>query len=509
MQEVRSLNTNPKLKIGWASADITPDQPVLLAGQFYARVSEGVLDPVTATALAVESANGEHAIMVSCDLVSTPDGFRDRVRALVKKTLPEIDPLAIFLNNTHTHTAPLVRVPDETSPYGSALSHFYGVELDIMPSEVYVESATRLIAEAAVKAWQSRAASGIGFGLGQAVIGRNRRVVYHSGTARMYGNPDSPEFSHIEGYEDHFLNLLCTFDAQKKLTGIVVNLACPAQVTENLFLISADFWHDTRLELRKRYGHDIFILPQCSAAGDQSPHVLFAQAAEARMLRLKGLTDGTPEKLNSNLGAPMALRKEIALRISDAVSVIMPAITREIEFAPVVKRISETVALPRRIISQKDVTDAIEPSKSYQEQYQTLLTELEKYPEKKKEPRWYTGITQSYRRMQRAENVAKRFELQQKQPDLPVELHVLRIGDLAIATNPFECYLDYGIQIKARSPAVQTLLVQLTGAGSYLPSLRSTQGKGYGSEPASTPIGTEGGYKLVDWTLTALRQLWP
>ena len=43
-----------ELKIGWAQADITPPVPCLVCGQFYARISEEVMDPVTATALALE-----------------------------------------------------------------------------------------------------------------------------------------------------------------------------------------------------------------------------------------------------------------------------------------------------------------------------------------------------------------------------------------------------------------------------------------------------------------------
>jgi hypothetical protein len=39
--------------IGWPSESITPDKLVMLHSQFYARISEGTMDPVTATALAL------------------------------------------------------------------------------------------------------------------------------------------------------------------------------------------------------------------------------------------------------------------------------------------------------------------------------------------------------------------------------------------------------------------------------------------------------------------------
>jgi hypothetical protein len=68
----------------------------------------------------------------------------------------------------------------------------------------------------------------------------------------MYGRTDDPEFSHVEGYEDHSVNLLCTWDREGALTGLAVNIACPSQASETSFKISADFWHDTRTELRGR-----------------------------------------------------------------------------------------------------------------------------------------------------------------------------------------------------------------------------------------------------------------
>jgi len=37
------------------------------------------------------------------------------------------------------------------------------------------------------------------------------------------------------------------------------------------------------------------------------------------------------------------------------------------------------------------------------------------------------------------------------------------MGDVAITTNPFELFVDFGVQIKACSPALQTFVVQLVG----------------------------------------------
>ena len=88
----------------------------------------------------------------------------------------------------------------------------------------------------------------------------------------MYGDAGDAEFSHIEGYEDHSVNVLCTWDTLHNLTGIVVNIACPSQDTEHLHRISADYWHDTRLELRGRLGTDLFIMAR-QARRETSPRI--------------------------------------------------------------------------------------------------------------------------------------------------------------------------------------------------------------------------------------------
>lgn len=491
------LTNEPQpLHIGWASVDLTPEQPVQLAGQFHARVSEGVLDPVTATALALASGPAGSAtgvVLVSCDVVSIPDSLRDAVRARLAATLPELDARSVILNATHTHTAPEMRLQADSRKTGGGISSSgMCVDLPAMDPADYVAFAAARIATAVETAWRRRAPGALAFGLGQAVIGRNRRSAYDGGISRMYGDTAVDDFSHIEGYEDHGVNLLATWNAAGELTGLVVNVACPSQVSEHLFQVSADYWHDTRVELRRRLGAGLFILPQCSAAGDQSPHVQWNLAAEERMLRLAGRTP----------------RQELAVRIADAVDAVLPRLAAVRESAPCFAHRVEEVSLARRCLSDADVQEAQAEAATLQAEYARLKVELDAHPERRTQPQWYVPITQAYRRMMWFNGVPQRREIERVSPRMSVEAHVIRLGDLAIATNPFEYYLDFGIRIKARSPAVQTFVVQLAGAGTYVPTERAVAGRSYGAVPASTPVGPEGGRELAEWTIRTLKTLW-
>ncbi len=505
------------VKIGWGEANITPERNVILAGQFHARVSEGVRDPVTASVLVVEGSRSDPAsqlLLVSCDLASIGNELRDEVRKKVHALEKGIDPQRILIGATHTHTAPDARI----IPYGMEMcgaeykamvkgtagkggkddrfGMWPDIGLDAMSPADYLEFASDRIAEAVLHAWTQRKPGGIAYGLSPAVIGRNRRLVFQDGTSVMYGKAQSTEFRHVEGYEDHFVYALMTYDLQKCLTGMVVNVPCPSQVSEHEFLISADYWHETREELRRRFGSSLFVLGQCAPAGDQSPHVLVGRRAEERMWRLKG-------RLNEN-----APRAEIAERIANAIGDMLPYVEQEIDWNPDCRHHVEILPLPRRLISEADVAEALEEAKPFRCDYEQRMAALQTHPEIREQPRWYLEITQAYRRKERGERVKQRLELQRRTPMLSVEVHVARLGDVAFASNPFELYVDYAIRIRELSPAIQTFLIQKSGCnGTYLPSARSVAGKGYGSVPASTDIGPDGGDALVDWTVSAIKAL--
>lgn len=166
-------NHSSGLQIGWSTADITPEQPVLIAGQFHARVSEGVADAITATVLALQS-GPEQTILVSCDLVGISDELRDAVRQVVAGSLPGVDPLKVVLSATHTHTGPEIREPALGAGH---VSMGTGVDLGVLAPADYISWAGARLGAAAVAAWQGRSPGKVAFGLGQAVIGHNRRWV--------------------------------------------------------------------------------------------------------------------------------------------------------------------------------------------------------------------------------------------------------------------------------------------------------------------------------------------
>ncbi len=486
--------TAPRIRIGWRSVDITPpQQPVAVCGQFHVRVSEGVLSPLYAAVCAIDCGN-DAVIFASCDLVTIPDDIRDAIRAKLEQADPGFDPAKVLFNATHTHTGPEIRKVSPLS--GNVSAGGVGVEIDIVETEDYTNWLVGILTEAIIAAWDARDEGGIAYGMDYAVLGRNRRWVNDQGTARMYGltSDKAPSFSHFEGYEDHSLNLMATYDSGDALTGLIVNIPCPSQEGEHLFQLAADFWHETRALLRQRFGNDIFILPQVSSAGDQTSHLMYDKQGHNRMLQLRGQT--------ANEG--------IAQHIGDAVERILPFIKSEILYNPALTHHTEVVNLPANALTQDDVDEALAEAEKLRLVYEKEIAKLEANPEmKKSDPRWYVAPTKVFRRMQWYLGVKSRFEHQNADSTLPAELHVLRLGDIAFASNPYELYLDFGVRIKVLSPALQTFIVQLSGPGTYVPSHRSVLGGGYGSMPSSNPVGPAGGDAIVKYTAAQLEMLFP
>lgn len=471
-----------KLAIGWAAVDITPERPAALCGQFGIRISTGIHDRLSATALAIEARDEggvvDQAVIVSADLVGIRKRNLERIREFARPLAPGLDPTKIVVATTHTHTAPvLVDAREESDPYDIFAAFAYRLPAEgVTGPEEYAELFARRVAEAVGEAWRGRKPGGVSWALSYAVVGHNRRARYLDGRAVMYGAADAPDFDAFESTFDPGIEILFTWDEAGGLTGVAVNVACPSQEVEGESFISADFWHDARGELRRRWGERLHVLPLCGAAGDQSPHLLFRKAAEATLRRRKG---------------GLAPREEIGRRIAEAVAsaydLAKSDVRAEVPFAHAVER----VELPVRKVTPEEYEAA---KKGRAEREARGLESLD---------------SEGYIRWRIHRNIAARYEVQEGRPTAAAEVHALRLGDIAFATNPFELFVDYGLRMKARSPAEQTFVVQLAcDCLGYLPTERGVAGGHYSAEVMSNLVGPEGGRVLVDRTVALLQRLW-
>ena len=471
-----------KLSFGWASESIVPNKPVAIGGQYNTRISSQVNDPITVTALALETSDSQgivdQCVWVSCDLCAVRKRTVANVRKLVAEAVKDLDTSKIVISATHTHTAPALTDAKETDlhPFEFLGSWAYRISDDqtnVMHPLEYLDFLERQIALAVVRAWQAKKPGEVGSALGHASIARNRRAVYFDGTTRMYGDARDPNFSHLEGTSDDSIDLLCLWRGDE-LVGMAITVYCPSQEVEGETYLSADFWYDARQQLRERFSKDLFVLPLTGASGDQSPHVQIDKSANTNMLSKQGLK----------------YRQVIAARLVHAVEDVIEVAKQnkksELNFAHRV----EVIPLPVWQVSEERFADSTNIFEAGMNKVDQLAS-----PDY---INWRVNRT-----------MVNRYKLQTSQPNYGIEVHALRLDDLAYCTNPFELYTDYGLRMKARSPAVQTSIVQLTAdCAAYLPTARAVQGGGYSARIDDGVIGPPGGRKLVEESVRMLKKLW-
>ncbi|MCL2742425.1 MAG: hypothetical protein FWE67_01090 [Planctomycetaceae bacterium] len=467
----------PAIHIGTAQGDITPSKRVPLLGQFNLRLSQGIETPLKVNVVALESIRSEtqrdSAIFVCADLVVISVDLFDAVQKKVAAQDASVNVNKLVMNATHTHTAQTLNRESPKLP----------VSDEIMDYPEVIDFTAQRIADAVCTAWKNRKAGKIAFGLDFGVLGWNRRAIYADGSARMYGNTNQGDFRAMEGMEDHDIGSIFFLDANDKMLAVAVNAACPSQVVEGRSKINADYWHCVRETLTKRFGEDVIVLGWCSAAGDIAPRPMYRKAAVSRMNALRKLEE------------MQEIARKIDRAVADTWEVVRQTATADV---PLTHR-TETLQLPMRKVTEEEYVQA-------KAECEKISAAIKAKPDKAPaEVDWMAGGWHG--------GVVKRYEAQQKDADvrLAAPVHVIRLGETAIFTNQFELFTDYAVQMKARSPAVQTFVVQLVGGdkaiGSYLPTEKAVRGGSYSAIIQSTPVGPEGGQVLVEETLKIAKEL--
>jgi hypothetical protein len=90
---------------------------------------------------------------------------------------------------------------------------------------------------------------------------------------------------------------------------------------------------------------------------------------------------------------------------------------------------------------------------------------------------------------------------------LPVEIHVFRLDSrTAVVTMPGELFVEFGIDLKKRSPFSNTMLIELANADiAYIPTAQAFKEGGY--ETINSRLAPGSGEEMINVALEMLSEL--
>jgi ribosomal protein S18 acetylase RimI-like enzyme/cation transport regulator ChaC len=435
-----------RCRAGAASRIITPTLGMHLQGQLHIREMTSVRDPLEINLLYL--ANRETGIcLVSLDHSGV---MGSEHIARLRSTVAEETGLPrehVLIASTHTHTAATIQSTLYDSP--DNLSYFTTV----------LEQLTEAAREAVTNARPAE----IGTATGRAHIGYNRRLCWEDGSHTMYGDSTAPGFTGLEGPDDPTHTVLFARDEAGKIIAICHNNAAHSTCVECALFASADFPGEARRLIREALAEEVPVLYLQGASGDLSPWNMLRQPA-----RYAG------EQRLHEVGAMLAAE---TLRLQ-----------REVEYIadPLILVEHAEPVMGVRLPTDAELAAARETQAHGEEAV----------------GRWQYIIDVC--------GVLRLWEDYHEAPRETVPLCAVRIGDLAIATNPFEMYCQYGLDIRRRSPARHQMIAQLTNDFlGYLPTIYGILGGGYSGQAIHwARMEPYTGYQIVEETARLLYRLW-
>jgi hypothetical protein len=243
-----SLPASAAWQAGVARADITPTEPIWLAG-FGARThpSEGVRQHIFVKALALQDDQGNRTVLVSSDLLGFPRSVADPIAARVEKQfgLPRE---RLLLNSSHTHSAPVIgNMLLPAYPFGDA---------ELPAIQRYTHRLEDQVVEMIGRSLHDLKPAELSFEQGLAGVAVNRRRVGH----RDYPGP-----------VDQDVPVLAVRGADGSLRAIVFGYACH-NTALNDYQVSGDWAGYAQAALEKAHPEAMAMFIQdCGADANPLP----------------------------------------------------------------------------------------------------------------------------------------------------------------------------------------------------------------------------------------------
>ncbi len=437
------------LRVGFSEFDITPPVGKLIPGGFtpcYTTEPARGRLLVTASAFSVD---GNELILVSADTLSIQISTCDRIRRRISDaTGVPFD--RILVGATHTHT-------------GGQTDY----QLWLCPPDLEVASLTEEgIVTAATEAYKNLSDAAIGTGKGEEKrYSFCRDIRLTDGSIKM-----NPSRAHRElmvapiGTPDYSVNVLRIDSAEGDVRGFIVNYANhPDCHQKNKKSFSADFPGALRRGLKRVYGEDIFVLFFNGTAGDINCIDWLGTTSDSYY----GGTKNAPEAIGAGLTSTV---------------VQINANIKADNSAPEIASISKNIILARRYKSEADYKWALEIAKDMD----------------------------SHGAMDRAFATEYLESDDDVSPEIPFEIHTIRLGDWAIVGLPSEIFTEVGKRIKAASPFENTVIFELAnGTHGYISTKIVHESTAYESKVSkyNACTASDSADRIVEAALKQLEEL--
>jgi hypothetical protein len=451
------------LKVGFAERDITPDPGMEMPGAYMKEREWKIHDACKVRAVVFDDGRTQVAL-VGLDALMVPRHLVLAARRIIHERCG-IRPDSVLIGASHDHSAgPVGMVQpgsyDDASPLVKKLAYEVSQDADAG----YLERVQEEIVTAVCHAHSCRVEASCGFGVGkEGTVSFNRRLRMKNGLTYTHPGQGNPDIVGYAGPIDPQVGVVGAWDKEGRLLGCIVNFACHATTSPGGF--SANWIYYMEKTIRGGLGKDVSVVFLQGCCGDIT-----------QVDNLSPYAFPTEEKWAEIVGSSVG---------AEAVKVLVKAASGE--EIPLDAR-SKVWNIKRRVPSAEHVRQSYEL--------------VQKDPKQVDLTDWVF-----------AKEIVLLDALLAKEPAAEVEVQAIQVGPSVFLTNPAEFFVEYGLELKAKSRFPFTFPVELAnGCVGYVPTEEAFGPHGGGYETRLTSysnLEVSAGRQMVEAGLELAGQMTP